>query len=336
MGKKLIVDAFLGFNEIELAQFRISYLKDFVDVVVIAESRLSHSGMEKPLFFNEWKRNSHLALETNLVILEVPLNNQMSSWEREIFSREFLANYLLREYPKDFFILSDLDEIPSRDQVKKLRNSDGIFHFRTPTTYRRANWFLLDSHCKWNRGVMGEVSYLKAFSNGARFSKLREIGGEPGIHLSYLLHDSQKAYEKIQSFAHVELNSNVWNSKYLFQYCDKYRIDHLGRSRNRGFGLFKIGLVTEDSILHILSTRIPGVIDTGLTVPNYFMRILASVWLTSYIGGGPFSKIKRKMFSPSTYFRLPLLYFLIPPVLELMITFLYAFRRCHKFPPTHK
>ena len=42
--RDMVIDAFPGFNEVELAEFRITYLKDVVDKVIIAESELTHSG----------------------------------------------------------------------------------------------------------------------------------------------------------------------------------------------------------------------------------------------------------------------------------------------------
>ena len=43
----MIIDAFSAFNEIELANFRIQYLEDYVDKVVIQESKLTYSGISK-------------------------------------------------------------------------------------------------------------------------------------------------------------------------------------------------------------------------------------------------------------------------------------------------
>ena len=55
--KDMVIDAFPGFNEVELAEFRISYLKDVVDKVIIVESELTHSGLSKPLYFANWLAN---------------------------------------------------------------------------------------------------------------------------------------------------------------------------------------------------------------------------------------------------------------------------------------
>lgn len=54
MSHRLTIDAFPGFNEIDLAAFRIKFLAGVVDRVVIAECHLTQSGKTKPLYFSKW------------------------------------------------------------------------------------------------------------------------------------------------------------------------------------------------------------------------------------------------------------------------------------------
>jgi hypothetical protein len=157
----MIVDAFLGFNEINLAEFRISYLSGHIDHTVIGESRTTHSGVAKKLFFKEWHEGIDPSLRTKITVVEIPLDNFSESWGREIGSREFLAEYVKFNFPGAKFILSDLDEIPSTSQIDSLNENSGIFHFTTPTYYRRVNWKLKDKHSTWSRGVCGEIELLK-------------------------------------------------------------------------------------------------------------------------------------------------------------------------------
>jgi hypothetical protein len=327
MNHPLVIDAFPGFNEIALADFRIKYLNDWVDRVVIAESRMTHSGEPKPMYFSEWLAECEGEFGDKVTIIEVPLNELMSNWEREIFTREFLAQFLIDNFPNDFFILSDLDEIPSTDQIKRLRMSSGIFHFNTPTSYRKSNWILVDSHSSWSHGVLGEIANLRKFPNGARFSKLPKIEGEPGGHFSYFGHDSYLMAQKYQSLAHAELNHHVWRDASLLHFCDRYRIDHLGRSRSKGFGLFKVSSNKETSIIEQISNRFPGNFDSVQDLPPRMCRIYASIRLTSYMNHGLISNFKRRILPPSIFFESSLLVFLTPPVLEIIITMLHALRR---------
>ena len=108
-----MVDAFPGFNEIELAEFRIRYLSELVDKVVIAESSLTQSGLEKKLYFQDWLENQTADLQNKIEVLKVPLEKLHTSWEREIFTREFLMDHLRITYPNAKFqwlcILMEVD-----------------------------------------------------------------------------------------------------------------------------------------------------------------------------------------------------------------------------------
>ena len=323
----LVIDAFPGFNEIALANFRIKYLNDWVDRVVIAESEMTHSGEPKPLYFSEWIAGCKESFREKVTIIKVPLNELMTNWEREIFTREYVAQFLIDNFPNDFFILSDLDEIPSTDQIKRLKVSTGIFHFNTPTSYRKSNWLLVDSHSEWSYGVLGKIADLRKFPNGARFSKLPKIEGEPGGHFSYFGHDSYLMSRKYQSFAHAELNHHVWWDASLLRFCDKYRIDHLGRSRSKGFGLFKVSSNKETSIIEQIAHRFPANFDSAKDLPPRICRIYASIRLTSYMNHGLISNFKRRILSPSIFFESSLLVFFTPPILEMIITMLHAIRR---------
>jgi hypothetical protein len=293
----MLIDAFPIFNEIELAKFRISYLSNLVDKVLIAESHLTNTGNSKPLYFSEWlsKNNS---FKSNVEVIYVPHTLSMESMERDIFTREYLINYLIKKYPHAKYILSDLDEIPSTDQIRKLLNSSGNFHFKTPTSYRRLNWLLIDNiHAEWSRGVMGDVKFAEK-SNAGRFNKMIPlINGESGAHFSWLAKDSKSIYEKIKSTAHTELNKPYWRSDKIIVFCDKYKIDHLGRARNKGFGLLRIEISKKNnSVIFAAKKELTELFDNNVDTPKKLLRIYASVKLSVYLGQGFLSKISQKLF----------------------------------------
>jgi hypothetical protein len=302
LNKKLVVDAFPAFNEIRLAEFRISYLSETVDLVVIAEAWLTQSGLPKPLYFKDWIEAQGIEMKSRVMVVEVPLLDLETSWEREIFTREYLCDYLKREYPNSKFILSDLDEIPSIQQVKQLHNSHGIFHFHTPTFVRNVNWQLQDQHQNWARGVMGETD-LNIYPNGGRFVKeFPRIDSVPGAHFSWLQIDKDSITKKLQAAAHVELNESFWSSKSLMRYCDRYKIDHLGRSRAKGFGVLKICYPLPEGILLEISKVFPNLVDLGTETPKLGTRLLASCKFSAFVGDNSFSRKVRSHFDPEYYF----------------------------------
>lgn len=278
----MIVDAFLGFNEIDLAEFRISYLSGFVDHTVIGESRTTHSGVTKKLFFKEWHEGIDPSLRTKITVVEIPLDNFSDSWGREIGSREFLAEYVKFNFPGAKFILSDLDEIPSTSQIDSLNKNSGIFHFTTPTYYRRVNWKLKDKHSTWSRGVCGEIELLKA-ENGGRFSSYPLVDGEPGVHLSYLGMSDLKLRQKLTSFAHTELAENRFAAAGIIDFCDYFRINHLGQSRMKGFGLFEISEAKAEDLKELIRVKFSDLVDNDPQRPGYLRRFWASMRLSAFL-----------------------------------------------------
>ncbi len=336
LNKKLIVDAFPAFNEIRLADFRINYLSEIVDLVVIAEARLTQSGLPKPLYFKDWIQAQSDAMKSRVVVIEVPLLDLKTSWEREIFTREYLCDYLRIEYPNSRFILSDLDEIPSIQQVKQLHDSQGIFHFHTPTFVRNVNWQLQDQHQNWARGVMGETD-LNVYPNGGRFVKeFPRIDSVPGAHFSWLQIDKDSIAKKLQAAAHAELNESFWSSDSIIRYCDYYKIDHLGRSRAGGFGVLKIRYPLPEGILLEISKVFPDLVDSGAETPKLLRRIIASCKFSVFVGDNSISRKVRSHFDPEYYFshRSTLIYLVI--LIEVLVSTIAMIKRSIKRLGLHR
>jgi len=221
-----VVDAFMALNEISLAEFRIKYLWDSVDYFVIAESNLTHSGNPKDLIFTVWlSKNPQLHSKVRCVVADLSRFN--APMDRDIGQREFLAQYLVKHFSNSLFIISDLDEIPSVEQVKALKSHRRNTRFPTPTTYIYGN-HLIPSAKDWCKGVMGNSSIL-ALPNAGRDQGLPKIEAyEQGHHFSYLNSSHESRAYKLSSFAHAELNLAEGNSIELFKYTIDYAINHLG------------------------------------------------------------------------------------------------------------
>lgn len=279
----MLIDAFLGFDEYELANFRINYLSNLVDLTLIFESRHTHSGLMKPLYFSEWHKNLEPDLKSRIKIIEIDLTNFNSPWEREIGSREFAMDYLRDNFTNDKFILSDIDEIPSREQILEMLTRNEILHFRTPTYYRKINWALKDNHASWSRGVFGEVAKA-VYPNGARFTKsIPVISDNPGAHFSYLGFDAVKLQRKLTSFAHTELIEYSHNSEEIINLCDKYGLDHLGRFYTKGFGLLQIEGLHNNAVVSAAIKSFPQFFDSN-TRFNFWIgkRLFYSALITTY------------------------------------------------------
>lgn len=326
----MLIDAFPAFDEIPLAEFRISYLEREVDLVVIGEAKLTQSGVEKELYFSKWLEENLKKFGSRVVVIEIPLKKTDTNWQREIQSREFIQNYLAVNYSKHKFILSDLDELPSRSQVRFLKENTGIYHFGTPTYYRKVNWKLRDAHSDWWLGVMGEVS-LNEYPNGGRFSKeIPRLEFSDGAHFSWLGRDGDKLWKKSQAAAHEELSQNHWKSERLVQFCDLNRIDHLGRVRSRYFGLFSVVHSPENELTKLAAARFPNWVDNGENLPNILKRIWASTKVSAYVGSTAIGHYSRKIMTVEEFlFQHHILAYLLT-VAELIIAFAFSCRRLLK------
>jgi hypothetical protein len=256
-------------------------LAKLVDLVIIAESSLTHSGRHKSLHFSRWLE-SKPEFKNRVKVLEVSLSSESTHMEREIATRETLISYVAHEFPEARFILSDLDEIPSHKQIESFLKLQGNFHFITSLTYRYANWHLTDEQSSWKKGVMGNAE-LASLPNGGRMEKLPIlIAPDKGLHLSYLHHDPAKLEEKLISFVHQELNFPEMYSPATLKFADYHRIDHLGRFGKRGRGLLNQKVLSElsDLQLHALNFQ-PSWFNFDSRQPRQSRRKFASLVITT-------------------------------------------------------
>lgn len=146
-----IFDTFLFFNEVELLELRLEVLSDVVDHFVITEARKTFSGKEKPLYY-ELNKERYAKFKDKIIhnVIDVtpddfssfvapnqyytsrekgyphksngmPLSKLSIDFQREVFQRDSIVNGLLgRAEPDDLILISDLDEIPNPDAVRKV------------------------------------------------------------------------------------------------------------------------------------------------------------------------------------------------------------------------
>lgn len=276
-----LVDAFPGNNEISLAEFRIKYLSSAVDYTIIAESNLTHSGQPKEPYFNQWLMMNK-SLQDRIVVVNLDLSIFKDPMERDIATREMLLEFILKEFPSSHFILSDLDEIPSLEQVEIACSTRKLYHFLTPTVYLNANWHLRDSHLNWRRGVIGHTS-LHPGENGGRFKKFPVLNDPPGIHLSWIVNSEESFLNKINSTAHTELSRITFLTVNLFDFASRFGIDHLGRFNERGFGILKIKKLDElSAVQHSLFLSNSEMFQFELMESGTFKRAFASLICTLF------------------------------------------------------
>ncbi len=158
----MIVDAFTFFNERELVELRVKYLNDIVDYFLIVEADHTHTGKKKEWNFPE-VLNSRLKNYSNKIkyhqmkvdlekaeaekdprykSLKGHLANAGRSWKVESMQRNFIKDCYKKftTSKDDIIIISDLDEIPSKEKISFIKSSD--FEVIAPVSFAQSLFYL--------------------------------------------------------------------------------------------------------------------------------------------------------------------------------------------------
>ena len=292
----MLVNAIIFNNEIDLLVFRLNYYKNSFDHYVILESTKTFSGNAKSIVSGSHTEKSLKNLFGNLTFIKLDQTNLNESdfsarWPVEMESRRQLLSFISKNFSGDSVICSDADEFPSHDQIENayrlLKEKDGyIGCFELQTSYRFANWNLKDKfHKKWRL-----VSFFNATSindkriqnNAGRYSNFPVIDGEVGMHLSYLGFSSSDMTNKFKSFSHAEFDNDLPIDK-IIKLSNVYAVDHLGRFRNRYFGLLSVDQIADlNSTQIFLLEKNPDLFNFEYA-RNIFLRLYASLAITKMI-----------------------------------------------------
>lgn len=125
----MIYDCFSFFNELDLLEIRMNVLKDIVDRFVLVEARQTHTGKPKPLYYeaNKTRYAKFHDRIIHVVIDEFP--KEYDAWRNENCQRNAIMRGLTAAKPDDKILISDLDEIPNPEIVRKLAGKRGVWRF---------------------------------------------------------------------------------------------------------------------------------------------------------------------------------------------------------------
>lgn len=222
------------FNEIELLEFRLNILYDYVDYFVITESDTTFSGMKKDFHFLKNEKRFE-KFKDKIIYNQISTPTELKiTWDREIFQRNSPINKI-REFANedDLILTSDIDEIPSPEVLEKYKNwytPNTLFHFKQNmymhffNVYKTSNWFgtracslsYLDN--KSIDDIRESTEYMHNLTGN--------VIENAGWHFSYLGGEEQIKY-KLESFSHQEYNSD--DVKNNIKKCLSENSDVLGR-----------------------------------------------------------------------------------------------------------
>ena len=221
-----IIDGFTFYNELDMLYYRLSALDDVVDYFIIVEATKTHTGKDKPLFFEE---NKHLyekfmhkiihIVDDQLIVPDTTKNEQ---WYNEIHQRNeikkgleildliFTSNYLL--------LVSDLDEIPDPNKLKEIKQNEVKIDFKAfEMDFYYYNLNCIIQNEKWYSARIinyGFFKYNNLSCNDVRMGNVEQMIQRSGWNLSYF-GDGEFIKNKLENFAHQEFN----NEKYTKIIC---------------------------------------------------------------------------------------------------------------------
>ena len=244
-----IYDAFNFFNELETLEIRLNVLNDHVDYFVLVESRLTHSGKEKELFFEKnkalFKKFEHKILHfiidtplksfedarsrlTDVTLSEIDrliIKEALSSDNIKAGEDSFLRDFYEKEYVKkalmtlslsddDFCFISDLDEIWNPNALIDYSKDDVFKLKQDPYIYYLNN----RSNEDWT-GWTGTIgTKFKNIKNNC-LNHLRTRGKTKytiikngGWHFSFQ-GGADRVKNKIEAYSHQEINNDSIKSK---------------------------------------------------------------------------------------------------------------------------
>jgi beta-1,4-mannosyl-glycoprotein beta-1,4-N-acetylglucosaminyltransferase len=212
----MIIDSFIFYNEFDLLEGRLEYLNDTVDCFVIVEADVTHSGKNKKLNFPEQISRYRKYLNKILYFVYSPdLQNQdkelLPYWVDhrinletiESAQRNYISTAAKLFHSDDYFLISDLDEIPNKDIIKHLANhkKNHIYRLGQTLFYYNFRQKFVDV---WPGTIMTQQhNLLQHKPHQLRYFPQDQVTMiyNAGYHLSYWS-DAAGIQNKIQNFCH--------------------------------------------------------------------------------------------------------------------------------------
>jgi len=223
--KKIVVDGFMFYNELELLSYRLKILNDVVDYFVIVECTRTFVGNEKPLIFHENKADyaeySHKII--HIIVDDIPFVppdiGAGQQWKNEEWQRNAIATGFAKVahelHDDDILMVTDLDEIPDPRTIQRIKNGEipleGISILHMDLYYYNLH-VLYTEKCEWPK----ILRYRKYKELNTTCSLIRGITHCPrivdgaGWHLSYF-GDYEFMRNKTENWSHQELNNSYNN-----------------------------------------------------------------------------------------------------------------------------
>lgn len=193
-------DTFSFFNEIDLLWLRVNELKELNPIHVLVESKFTHTGDPKPLYFEENKEKFKDFNIRHIVVGDMP--NDGDAWHNEKYQRNCSILGLYDCEDDDVVGIFDLDEIPKPSSVALYKPEMGIVGVKMD----KMSYFLncIEGYQQWEVGRLLTFGMLKNSNpSDIRNGGFQTVMCEAGWHMSFM-GGYEKMVEKLYAYAHTE------------------------------------------------------------------------------------------------------------------------------------
>ena len=245
MTNRKLIDSFIFFNELSTLNLRLHELNDYVDYFVIVEARLTHSGNEKSLYYDDNKVFFEQFADKIIHYIVDDVPEKAKSW-RKLFQHRNAIEFHQRNAqieavsrvpgikPTDIILTSDADEIPNPKYLRReLFDDERLFVFNQ-------RYFFYDFTCENPRGWPGTMSvpyryFVDLDLNRMRKTKHRKKDNRVTYTPAQVSRDHHAGWHcssfggvdrivyKLESYAHQQYNQP--------KFKDKERITELIRDK---------------------------------------------------------------------------------------------------------
>ena len=195
-----IIDGFIFYNELDILAIHLEEVYDVVDHIIIVEATETFAGNPKQSFYLE--NSGRFEKYKDKIIHFITdfkegypftgmTNSSSEKWLREDYQREciLIACQQIQLSVDDIFILTDVDEIPNRSILQKIRKNelnidDNVYILEMDLYYYSLEYTV---NRKWHHVKMARFNTLQSFPLLKYFRHYwkAEIIKNGGWHLTY-------------------------------------------------------------------------------------------------------------------------------------------------------
>jgi|TARA_B110001452_G_C15205569_1_gene418230 beta-1,4-mannosyl-glycoprotein beta-1,4-N-acetylglucosaminyltransferase len=245
-----IIDSFIFYNELDLLEYRLSILNEYVDYFILVESSYTFTGKPKKLYYQENKdrfdKFNHKIIHINVTnppFIFPNINyNANNQWRNEYHQRCQIALGINKLIPylnnEDIIITSDVDEIPNPNILQNIKNNtlqydmNNLNRLELDMYYYNLN-FRVGDGANWHGIKLLNIKTYKSLKISFQQMRLWEhshslpIINSGGWHLSYF-GDKEFIKNKIMAFSHQEYNNYNYLNDYNLEKALKNGINLIG------------------------------------------------------------------------------------------------------------